>query len=143
MWADTLLEAERLHLLALIAWAAASVLAGTTLLAWLRWRSDRHSTLLDGFALQTAVWGALELTVALVSYRSLAPRDLAGATRLDRLIWFNAGLSAGCVFGGLALIAVAWTLGRRLRVVGAGAGIAVQGCALTVLELLLASQISR
>jgi len=36
MWADTLQAAERAHLLRLLLWAAASILAGTALLAWLR-----------------------------------------------------------------------------------------------------------
>lgn len=143
MWADTLLAAERAHLLTLMIWAAASVLVGTAILAWLGRRPDRHATLLGGFALQTAGWGAAELFVAVLGYRALAPRDLAGATRLDRLLWLNVGLAAGCVLAGLALAITGWKLGRRLGLTGAGVGIVVQGCALVLLELTLASQISR
>jgi hypothetical protein len=103
----------------------------------------RRSTLLGNFAVQTSVWGAVELGVALLSYQRLALRDLSAATRLDRAIWLNTGLAAGCVLSALVLIVAGWKLGRRLDVVGAGIGIVVQGCALALLELLLASQITR
>jgi hypothetical protein len=141
MWADTLFAAERAHLLSLMTWAAASVLVGTAIIAWVG--AARRSTLLGNFAVQTSVWGAVELGVALLSYQRLALRDLSAATRLDRAIWLNTGLAAGCVLSALVLIAAGWKLGRRLDVVGAGIGIVVQGCALALLELLLASQISR
>ena len=141
MWADTLFAAERAHLLSLMTWAAASVLVGTAIIAWVG--ASRRSTLLGNFAVQTAVWGAVELGIALVSYQRLGLRDLSAATRLDRAIWLNTGLAAGCVLSALVLIVAGWKLGRRLDVVGAGIGIVVQGCALVLLELLLASQISR
>jgi hypothetical protein len=141
MWADTLFAAERAHLLSLMTWAAASVLVGTAIIAWVG--AARRSTLLGNFAVQTSVWGAVELGVALLSYQRLALRDLSAATRLDRAIWLNTGLAAGCVLSALVLIVAGWKLGRRLDVVGAGIGIVVQGCALALLELLLASQISR
>ena len=141
MWADTLLAAERVHLLSLMTWAAASVLLGTAIIAWVG--VARRSTLLGNFAVQTAVWGGVELGVALLSYQKLGLRDLSAATRLDRAIWLNTGLAAGCVLSALVLIVAGWKLGRRLDVVGAGIGIVVQGCALVLLELLLASQISR
>jgi hypothetical protein len=141
MWADTLLAAERAHLLRMMTWAAASLLAGTALVAWLG--AGRRSALLANFAIQTAGWGAAELTIAMLRYQKLAPRDLSAATRLDRLLWLNVGLAAGCVLSGLVLLVAGWRLGRRLGVVGAGIGVVVQGCALVLLELTLASQISR
>jgi hypothetical protein len=142
MWADTLLSAERTLLLRLLAWGALSVLAGTAISAWLR-LLGRSSALLEHFAIQMAAWGALELAFVALSWRALAPRDLSAATRLDRLLWLNAGLDVGYVLVGMTLAIVGWNLGRRLGVVGAGIGVLVQGAALLLLDLMLASQISR
>jgi hypothetical protein len=142
MWADTLLTAERALLLRLLMWGASSVLAGTAILAGLRFR-HRTSALLEHFALQMAGWGTLELAFVALSWRALAPRDLSSATRLDRLLWLNAGLDIGYVLVGVSLAVAGWKLGRRLGVVGAGIGVVVQGVALLLLDLLLASQISR
>lgn len=142
MWADTLLSAERAHLVRLLVWAAGSVLAGTALLAWLQ-IGRRRSALLEQFGLQTAGWGAAELAFAAMSWASLAPRDLAGATRLDRLLWLNIGLDGGYVLVGVTLVVTGWRLGRRLGLVGAGLAIVLQGVALALLDLLLAGQISR
>jgi hypothetical protein len=78
-----------------------------------------------------------------VARAGLAPRDLAGATRLDRLLWLTIGLDIGFVLIGLTLVATGWRLGRRLGLVGAGTAVVVQGTALLLLDLLIASQISR
>lgn len=142
MFADTLLVAEGAHLLRLLAWGAASVLVGTALLAWLR-VGRRHSMLLEQFAIQTAAWGAAEIALGALARTSLAMRDLAGATRLDRLLWLNIGLDAGYVLLGLALAFAGWRLGRHLGFFGAGMAIVIQGGALALLDLLFASQISR
>ena len=142
MWADTLLAAERAHLLQLVAWGMASILAGSALLAWLRVGS-RRSSLLEHFAIQSAAWGAVDLALAAVARGSLAPRVGAGATRLDRFRWLNVGLDVGYLLVGLTLLVTGWRLGRRLGLVGAGLGVVVQGTALLLLDLLLASRISR
>jgi hypothetical protein len=144
MWADTLLAAERAHLLRLLAWGATSVLVGTALLAWHLIRS-RGTSLIKHFAIQTAAWGAAELAFGAIASATLALRDLAGATRLDRFLWLNIGLDVGYTLVGLTLIATGWWLGqgRRNGVVGAGVGIVVQGAALFLLDLILAAQISR
>ena len=142
MWADTLLAAERAHVLRLLLWGGGSTLVGTALLAWLH-IGRRRSALLEQFGLQTAAWGAAELVFAGISRISLTPRDLAGATRLDRLLWLELGLDVGYLLVGLTLVASGWALGRRLGVVGAGLAVAVQGMALALLHLLLAGQISR
>jgi hypothetical protein len=142
MWADTLLAAEQAFVLRLLAWGAVSILAGTALLAWLRIRRCR-SALLEQFATQTALWGVAELLVALMARRSLVPRDLAGATRLDRFLWLNIGIDVGFVLVGLTLAIAGWQLGRRANLLGSGTGVIVQGCALLLLQLMLASQISR
>ena len=133
MWSDTLLAAERAHLVRLIAWGAASVVAGTALLLLATVRRG-PSPLLGNFAVQCAAWGAIDLAIAFAAWRGLAVRDLAGATKLDRLLWLNTGLDVGYVAVGVALAVVGWQLGRRLGLVGAGLGVVVQGLALLVLD---------
>ena len=142
MWADTLLAAERAHLLRLALWGAASLLIGTALVAMLRLGRPR-SPLLKHFGIQTGAWGAVELGVALLLLPSLALRDLSGATRLDRRVWMNIGLDVGYVLVGITLVVIGWRAVRRFGLVGAGMAIVLQGAALAVLDLLLAGQISR
>jgi hypothetical protein len=74
---------------------------------------------------------------------NIVPRDIASATRLDRVLWLNIGLDAGYVLVGITLVMAAWRLGRRFGLVGAGIGVVVQGVALALLDLMLAAQISR
>ena len=142
MWADTLLAIERTHLIRLIVWGGASLLVGSALLGLLRMRSHR-SSLLDHFGIQTASWGALILLLALAGLQRLELRDLAGATRLDRFLWLNIGLDTGYVMVGVTLLMLGWRVTRRLGLVGAGLAVIMQGSALALLDLVLASQISR
>jgi hypothetical protein len=142
MWADTLEAAERAHLLRLVVWGGASLLVGTTLIVFLRVGRQR-SSLLDQFGIQNAAWGTVEVLVAGLGLRSLSIRDLASATRLDRLVWFSIGLEAGAVLVGITLVLAGWRVARRPGLVGAGLGVIVQGAALAVLDLVLAAQISR
>ena len=142
MWADTLLAVERTHLLRLALWAAASLLTGTALVALVHIRRPR-SSLLKHFGIQTGLWGAVELSAALLLLHSLALRDLAGATRLDRMLWMNIGLDVGYVLVGITLVVIGWRAVRRLGLVGAGIAIILQGVALAVIDLLFAGQISR
>ena len=142
MFSDTLLLAERAHLTRILVWGAASVLAGSLVLALLVARRV-GSPLLLHFAIQTAAWGAIDLLIAAVARRGLALRDVGGATRLDRFVWFNNGLDVGYVAVGLTLAIVGWTLGRRLGLVGAGIGIVVQGLALLVLDLRFSTALAR
>lgn len=142
MWADTLLAAERAHLLRLVLWGGVSFVLGSTLLVFLKVRGQR-SPLLDQFAVQTAAWGAIDLALAGNGLRTLTLRDLASATRLDRLLWLNIGLDAGYVLVGLTLLIAGWRIGRRPGLIGAGVGVIVQGTSLALLDLGLASQISR
>lgn len=142
MWADTLLATERAHLIRLIVWGGVSLLVGSALLGLLRMRGHR-SALLDHFGIQTAAWGALILALALAGLQRLELRDLAGATRLDRFLWLNIGLDTGYVMVGITLLVLGWRVTRRLGLVGAGLAVVVQGSALALLDLVLASQISR
>lgn len=141
-WADALLQVEQLHLLKLLAWAILSVLTGSVLLALLRMRRV-ESSLLSHFAIQAIAWGAVDLAIALWAHRGLALRDLESAVALDRFVWFNIGLDVGYVAVGATLAALGWRSSRRLGLVGAGLGVVVQGLALTVLDLQLASGIVR
>ena len=142
MWADTLLAAEHAHIVRLLLWGGGSAIVGTALLAWLH-AGRRRSALLEQFGLQTAAWGAAEVALAAIARLSMGPRDLASATRLDRLLWLELGLDGGYVLVGLTLLVSGWLLGRRLGMVGAGLAVVVQGVALALLHLLLAGQISR
>ena len=99
-----------------------------------RRRRRRSSPLLTHFAIQTAAWGSVALAICAAAWHSLALRDLAGAVRLDRFIWFNIGLDAGYVAVGGTLAIVGWKLARTLGLVGAGIGVAVQGTALFLLD---------
>ena len=142
MWADTLLAVERAHLIRLIVWGGASLLVGTALLGLVRFRGHR-SALLDHFGMQTAAWGAIELALALSRLYQLELRNLAGATRLDRVLWLNIGLDVGYVMVGITVLVLGWRLARRMGLVGAGLAVIVQGLALALLDLVLAGQISR
>jgi len=142
MWADTLLGIEKAHLLRLVLWGSASLVLGGTLWVYIKARRE-SSELLGHFALQTAAWGGITIALSLYGLRTLTLRDLAGATRLDRFLWLNIGLDAGYVMVGFTLSAVGWRLGRRQGMVGAGLGVTVQGIALAILDVGLASQISR
>ena len=142
MFADTLLQLERAHLVRLIAWGALNVLLGTLLLSILL-AGRRRSPLLQQFAIQLGAWGLVELAIAAVAWRGLALRDLAGAVHLDRLLWLNIGLDAGYAGVGVTLAILGWQLGRRLGLVGAGLGVVVQGVGLAVLDMVLVAQIGR
>jgi hypothetical protein len=142
MWSDTLLLAERAHLSRILLWGGASVVAGSLVLALLVIRRV-SSPLLLHFAIQTAAWGTIDLCIAGLARRGLTERDIGGATRLDRFIWFNNGLDVGYVAVGLTLAIVGWHLGRRLGLVGAGMGIIVQGLALLVLDLRFSADLAR
>jgi hypothetical protein len=133
MWADSLLAAERAHLMRVALWAVASIVAGSALLAWRAWRGHRSPLLLH-FGLQTAAWGAVDLGIVLLGARGLVLRDAAGFTALDRFLWLNVGLDAGYVGVGVTLAACGWALGRRGAPIGAGLGVIVQGLALVVLD---------
>jgi hypothetical protein len=133
MFADTLLDLERSHLLALLMWASASLLTGTGILAVLAVRRAT-SPLLAGFALATVAWGVAELIAVAVQWSGLALRDLDGATRLDRLLWVEAGLGLAMIVLGIAVALRAWRLGGRPSRVGAGLATILQGVVLLALH---------
>lgn len=140
MWADALFELERGHLLRLQWWAGASIAIGVLLLAFLAWRRE-HAPLLRHFAIQTLLWGAINMALALYAVRDLGLRDYPGAQQLVNFLWLNIGLSVGYVLVGVTLALTCWRLGPRMAGVGAGVGIMVQGCALFALDARLVSLI--
>ena len=102
-----------------------------------------RSPLLTQFAIQTVAWGTVVGTIAGLSWRSAGLRDVAGASRLERLLWMRIGLDVGYVAVGAVLAIAAWRFARRMGGVGAGTSIVVQGLALLVLDLQFASTVSR
>jgi hypothetical protein len=150
MWSDVVLQIERLHVLRLLFWAAASVVAGTALLV-MSVAQGRGSTLIRHFAGVCAALGAAELILGAIEYQRLALRDLAGATRLERVAWLQVGLYLGMAAVGLTM----WVISRRvasrahsppeatLPTVGGGIAVALHGLALATLQLLLVAAISR
>ena len=142
MWADTLFRAEQQHLLRLLLWAATSILGGTALGVITVIRKVK-SPLLTNFAIQTTAWGILVGVIAAGWWHTAGLRDLAGAARLERMLWLTMGVDVGCVAVGAVLALAAWIFSRRLGAVGAGTAIAIQGLALLVLDMQFASTVSR
>jgi hypothetical protein len=142
VWADTLLDAERQHLLRLLFWSALSILGATTIAVILMSRR-LESPLLKHFALQMLVWGLVFGSIAAVQIGHLGRRDLSGAVRLDRVLWLNIGFDAGYVAVGAVLALAGRWLSQSMAVVGAGTAIIVQGLALLVIDLQFAALVSR
>ena len=142
MWSDTLLAAERVHLIRLFLWAAGSAALGTLIIAVLTLRRIA-APILTGFAIQALAWGDAEFVLVTTSWQILEMRDVSAATRLDRLTWFTAGLDVGLTGVGLAIAVLGWMHGRRLATVGAGLGMLAHGMGLLVLQLTFASALAR
>lgn len=134
-----LLDAERGHLVRLLVWALASMLAGAVCLAWRR-RAAAPSLWLHA-GIQSAAWGAVDLGIVALAWGALSPRDLAGAIALDRFLWLNVGLDVGYAMVGATLVILGMRAPTRLGLVGAGAAVIVQGVALAVLDLVLSARI--
>jgi hypothetical protein len=142
VWADTLLRGEQAYLLRLFVWAALSVLGGTAILAILLVRRI-PAALLRQFAIQLTLWGVVIAFIAALRWHGLHLRDLAGATRLERMTWLNIGLDAGFMGMGLVLIGAARRYAKSPGGIGAGAGILVHGAALLLLDVQFAAIVSR
>ena len=141
-WADSLLALERAFLLRVVIWGGISILIGTALVTWLSVK-NLESALVRGFARHSIAWGGMAVVAAALSSRGLALRDLAGATALDRRVWFGIGLSLGCAAAGALLARVAFGFGGRFELVGAGLAMGVQGSALGLLALQFAMALVR
>jgi hypothetical protein len=142
MWSDTLLAAERSHLIRVAIWAVTSAVLGTSIVAIIMVRQIVAPIAL-WFAVQTMVWGSLELIVSAARWFALSMRDVAGAMRLERLTWFAIGLDIGIVGTGVTAALIAWRLKRHVGAFGGGLGVVVQGLGLLVLDLTFATILSR
>lgn len=150
MWSDIIQRAEQLHFLRLALWGGLSTLAGTLVVVISAvWRGN--SPLLRRFGVLCALLGAVELILGVVSYHRVSLRDVAGATRLDRLAWLQLGLYLGVAGVGatLALSTQRWSrrgsipVQHALPMLGAGLAILLHGIGLATLELFLIADISR
>ncbi len=139
-FADTIMALEQAHLNRLAGWGVASAIAGVVLLLVV-WRQRMAMPMPFHFALQTLLWGGVELVLAGGGFRALVLRDHAGAVSLDRMLWLNTGLASGYAMVGIALVLVGWLMGRRLGLIGAGIAVTVQGLTLVLLHLMLAGQL--
>jgi len=142
MWSDTLLAAERSHLIRVVIWAVTSAVLGTTFVTMIAGRRMSAPIAL-WFAIQTLVWGSVELIIAAARWSALSMRDVSGATRLDRLTWFTIGIDVGIIGAGVTAALMAWRFTRNLRAFGGGLGVVVQGLGLLVLDLTFASILAR
>ena len=136
MYADTLLELERGHLLRLGIWAAASIIVGALILLMLYLRKG-NAPFLRHFGIQMLAWGGVDLALVAWGWKGLAFRDYASSVQLNQFLWLNVGLDAGYVAVGITLAVTGWALTKRLGLLGAGVGVVVQGFALFVLDLRL------
>lgn len=115
-------------------WGAASVLVGGVLTV-----SPRTRT----FGLQTLMWGAIDLGIAVVTgKRTSLPKKSA----LRRILLVNTALDVGYVATGAHLAVRTPTFGGRLSAAdarGHGLAIIIQGAALFVFDLAAARRLSR
>jgi hypothetical protein len=144
VWADTILNAERQYVARMLAWAALSIIAATVIAVMLAARRIR-SPVLKHFAVQLGGWGLVLGLIGVMAWQGLHLRDLAGATRLERTTWLRVGFDLGVIGMGAVLGGASRWFGgaRSLAGMGAGAGLAVQGAALLVLDLQLVAAISK
>lgn len=136
MYADTLMELERGHLLRLGTWALLSIVLGALLLVIVK-RQQAGTPFLTHFALQLLGWGLVDAAVVGWAWKNLAFRDYASAMQLQKFLWLNVGLDAGYVGIGITIALAGWLLNKRYGALGAGVGVVVQGFALFVLDLRL------
>jgi hypothetical protein len=139
---DVLFALERGHLVQLALWSGASGVLGAIVLGILIVRRVQ-APLVEHFALQMLLWGAAELTLAMLWWRELAARDAAGAARLLFALRLAVGAEVACIALGATLAIAGWTLTRRLALLGAGAAVVVQGAALLVLDAALLMRVAR
>ena len=140
MWADTLAALERGHLLRLALWGGGSLMLGAMILVFLTWRRT-SAPLLWHFAVQTALWGTVDVAISAWGWRGLALRDYAGAQQLLNFLWLNTGLNAGYAMLGVTLAVASWRMGPRPAGIGAGVGIMLQGLAILLLDMRLIANI--
>jgi hypothetical protein len=136
------LNAERQYIARTLAWAGLSIIAATGIAVVLAGRRTK-SPVLAHFALQLGGWGLVLGLIGAMEWQGLHLRDVAGATRLEHATWARVGFDVGVIGMGAVLAASSRWFGRSLAGMGAGAGLAVQGAALLLIDLQLVSAVSR
>lgn len=133
-----LLAAQRSHLWRVLIWGAASLVAGLAVL----FRTRPEQAGWRGFAIQTALWGVINLGIVGWAFRSglgdpataLVPA-LAAEDGYGNILLLNLGLNIGYMAVGLTLaLAAGYGLARPRTVRGHGLGLVVQGLGLLVLD---------
>lgn len=125
------------------AWASLSIAFGAVLIV-------TGGPFARAVGLQFAIWGAVDLAIALAGARDRRRKLAAGANRdpaasaaesrrLRRLLWINGGLDVLYVAVGAALLG----FGRGPVVDGHGAGVLVQGAFLLIFDVAHASTLPR
>jgi hypothetical protein len=133
VFADTLMQLERLFLERLLLWGALSVAVGVLVLVGIGARRV-HTPLLRHFAAQTALWGCGVLAFGAVRLHTVVIRDLASAARLDSALRLDAALALAVAGVGLVLAIAAIRFGPRPAAIGAGVAVAVQGVVLFLIH---------
>lgn len=129
----------------LLIWAGGNITSGLAL-------QGRRDPFLQGFGMQCAAWGLVNLLIALLGRRgsekrAAAPEAHASETlaaetsKLRRILWLNAGLDVGYMLGG-------WLLARHkgkedARWRGQGWGIVLQGGFLFLFDVIHALALPR
>ena len=142
MWADSFLRFEQQHVFLLLLWAGSTVLSGTSIAIVLA-AQHRESPLLAHFAMQLAGWGVLAGILAGVEWHGIHLRDVAGATRVERLAWLRIGFDLGIMGMGVILAAAGRVMARSPRMVGAGMAVVINGLALFAIDVQFVGNVSR
>ena len=129
-------------MLTLLLWGGSSVVCATIIAIMLAGQR-RVSPLLAQFATQLAIWGLLAAIVAGIEWHGIHLRDVASATRVERLTWLRVGFDAGIIGMGIILTAAGRLLARSPRANGAGMAIIVHGLALFAIDVQFVSNVSR
>lgn len=141
MWSPALYAVERVHLLQLLVWGAASLLVGACVIAALRLRRDR-APLAMWFAIAMTLCGAAESCFALIEWRGLGERDFAGALRLVTHVRLAIIADLWLLAGATVLLWAGVTLLKRLDVLGIAAALAAHGGVLFVLDRLFLARLT-
>jgi len=139
-------DAERAHLMRLGVWAGANVVAGAGLLVLARPETSplpTPATALEGFAVQSLAWGAINLAIVGIGLAAAPPPTttreaaLQAEDDLGKVLWLNVGLDAGYTMAGAALLAASTSGAAPAEQWRShGAGIAMQGLGLAALDVI-------
>lgn len=146
----TVYEYQQRTMPVLLAWAAGSIAAG---LAWMLQPGNRRRSFWRGLGSQFAGWGAIDALIGLAALAGamrkskqweagkITPDEQGQDARtFEKIVWINAGLDVGYVWGGSTLYRR--SPGDDLRR-GIGVGIMLQGAFLLLWDVFLGSLMRR